>query len=92
MLHPNRVNANSSILAFYTRSIVPRITAGATRVLAASKRAKGIVGEDEQEDDGNYGSAATLDIEVLQAMSKRVHYGLLRSLAAILVPNVLTAV
>ncbi|KZV73744.1 chorismate mutase [Peniophora sp. CONT] len=75
LLHPNRVNANSSILAFYTRSIVPRITAGATRALAASKRAKGIVGEDEQEDDGNYGSAATLDIEVLQAMSKRVHYG-----------------
>ena len=69
------MNANSSILAFYTRSIVPRITAGATRALAASKRAKGIVGEDEQEDDGNYGSAATLDIEVLQAMSKRVHYG-----------------
>ena len=59
-------------------------------MLAASKRAKGIVGEDEQEDDGNYGSAATLDIEVLQAMSKRVHYGLPRSLSAILVPNVLT--
>lgn len=26
------------------------------------------------EDDGNYGSAATIDVEVLQAISKRVHY------------------
>ncbi|KAF8899712.1 chorismate mutase [Mucidula mucida] len=38
-------------------------------------RAKGIVGDDEFEDDGNYGSAATIDIEILQAISKRVHYG-----------------
>lgn len=26
-------------------------------------------------DDGNYGSAATLDVLVLQALSKRIHYG-----------------
>ena len=75
ILWPNKVNANPSILSFYTRSIVPRITKQATLALAALKRANGIVGEDEYEDDGNYGSAATIDLEVLQAISKRVHYG-----------------
>jgi chorismate mutase len=39
------------------------------------KRANGIIGDAEYEDDGNYGSAATIDVEVLQAISKRVHYG-----------------
>ena len=75
ILYANTVNANPSILSFYTRQIVPRITKTATVQLAASKRAKGIIGDEEYEDDGNYGSAATLDVEVLQAISKRVHYG-----------------
>lgn len=26
-------------------------------------------------DDGNYGSAATIDVLCLQALSKRIHYG-----------------
>lgn len=69
------MNANPSILSFYTRSIVPRITRRATLILAAKKRASGIIGDEEYEDDGNYGSAATLDVEVLQSVSKRVHYG-----------------
>ncbi|THH19201.1 hypothetical protein EW146_g1915 [Bondarzewia mesenterica] len=75
ILYPNDVNANASILSFYTRYIVPRITRSATLALAKMKRAKGITGDEEYEDDGNYGSAATIDIEVLQAISKRVHYG-----------------
>lgn len=75
ILHPNEINANSSILAFYTRAIVPRITRRATVALAALKRAKGITGDQEYEDDGNYGSAATIDVEVLHSISKRVHYG-----------------
>ncbi|KAK0202011.1 chorismate mutase [Desarmillaria ectypa] len=75
ILYPNSINVNPSILSFYTRTIVPRITRHATLLLAASKRAKGIAGDEEYEDDGNYGSAATIDIEVLQAISKRVHYG-----------------
>ncbi|KAK7056841.1 chorismate mutase aro7 [Paramarasmius palmivorus] len=75
MLYPNNVNVNASILTFYVCHIVPRITSRATRSLAASKRAKGITGQEEFEDDGNYGSAATIDVEVLQAISKRVHYG-----------------
>ncbi|KAJ3553494.1 hypothetical protein NM688_g3583 [Phlebia brevispora] len=75
VLYPNKVNANPSILSFYTRSIVPRITRQATLALAALKRANGITGDEEHEDEANYGSAATLDLEVLQAVSKRVHYG-----------------
>jgi hypothetical protein len=39
------------------------------------KRANGITGDEEYEDDGNYGSSSTIDVEVLQAISKRVHYG-----------------
>ena len=66
---------NASILSFYTQAIVPRITRDTTLALAALKRAHGIVGDDEYEDDGNYGSAAFVDLEVLQAISKRVHYG-----------------
>jgi len=75
ILYPNKINANPSILSFYTCAIVPRITRHATLSLAAKKRASGIVGSEEFEDDGNYGSAATLDVEVLQSISKRVHYG-----------------
>lgn len=77
ILHPNSINVNASIMAFYIHSIVPRISRQATLILAAMKRAQGVMGEDEFEDDGNYGSAATIDIEVLQAISKRVHYGAL---------------
>jgi len=75
ILHPNKINANASILSFYTGAIVPRITRHATASLATKTRAQGILGDEEYEDDGNYGSAATLDVEVLQAISKRVHYG-----------------
>ncbi|KAJ7212070.1 chorismate mutase [Mycena pura] len=75
ILYPNSINANPSILSFYTRTIVPRIARRATAVLAASKRANGIVGDEEYEDDGNYGSATTIDVEALQSISKRVHYG-----------------
>jgi len=75
ILYPNKINANPSILSFYICAIVPRITRRATLSLAAKKRANGIIGSEEFEDDGNYGSAATLDVEVLQSISKRVHYG-----------------
>ncbi|KAG8946842.1 chorismate mutase aro7 [Tulasnella sp. 424] len=75
--HPNCVdlNVNPSILSFYTRTVAPRITHRATLELAARNRAKGIIGDEEYEDDGNYGSAATIDVELLHAISKRVHYG-----------------
>ncbi|PVF92515.1 putative ARO7-chorismate mutase [Serendipita vermifera] len=75
ILHPNTVNVNQSILSFYVHNFVPRITQAATLAIAASNRAQGIKGEGEYDDDGNYGSAATIDVEILQAISKRVHYG-----------------
>ncbi|KAF8503207.1 chorismate mutase [Hysterangium stoloniferum] len=75
ILYDNSVNANARILEFYTNDIIPRITKQATESLTAAKRAKGIVRDGEADDDGNYGSAATIDVEVLQAISKRVHYG-----------------
>ena len=75
ILYPNKINVNPSILSFYTCAIVPRITRRATLSLASLKRASGINGNEEFEDDGNYGSAATIDVEVLQSISKRVHYG-----------------
>lgn len=75
ILYQNGINVNQSILSFYVLSIVPRISRRATLRLAAQKRAAGITGDEEYEDDGNYGSAATVDVEVLQAISKRVHYG-----------------
>lgn len=54
------VNVNTRILDFYVGKIVPRIT----------------LSSEGLEDDGNYGSAATRDVEVLQALSRRIHYGL----------------
>lgn len=51
------------------------MTKQTTLALASHKRAHGVLGDNEYEDDGNYGSAATIDVEVLQAISKRVHYG-----------------
>lgn len=78
ILHPQAtdpLNSNASILSFYTRAIVPLITRRATKALAAFKRAKGVSGGEEFEDDGNYGSAAIADVAVLQVISKRVHYG-----------------
>ncbi|UOH85168.1 chorismate mutase [Cryptococcus neoformans] len=60
--HPS-VNVNSRILRFYVEHIVPGIT-------GAGK------GKTESEDDGNYGSSATRDVEVLQALSRRIHFGM----------------
>ncbi|KAI0247130.1 chorismate mutase [Lactifluus subvellereus] len=75
ILYPNTINVNASILSFYIRLIVPRVTVQASLALASLKRSKGMISEEELGDDGNYGSAATVDVEVLQAISKRVHYG-----------------
>lgn len=75
ILHPNTVNVNPSIMSYYVHHCVPRITQNATLAVAAANRARGIKGEAEYDDDGNYGSAATADLEILQAMSRRVHYG-----------------
>ncbi|ODO05894.1 chorismate mutase [Cryptococcus amylolentus CBS 6273] len=54
------VNVNNRILDFYIKHIVPGVT----------------VGKGGLEDDGNYGSSATRDVEVLQALSRRIHFGM----------------
>lgn len=53
---------------FYVNAIVPAITL----VAPGSPRRNGAK---ESADDGNYGSAATRDVEVLQALSRRIHFG-----------------
>ncbi|WWD20797.1 chorismate mutase [Kwoniella shandongensis] len=68
--HPS-VNVNSRILKFYVEHIVPGIT-GVGNGSAKGKSKE--VGKDQ--DDGNYGSAATRDVEVLQALSRRIHFGM----------------
>lgn len=60
---PTGLNVNARIMDFYTRQIVPAITRVVTEKLG------------KQDDDGNYGSAATRDLEALQAISRRIHYG-----------------
>jgi len=67
--HPS-VNVNHRILEFYVGKIVPRITADSSGNDMGDKAGKAGL-----EDDGNYGSAATRDVEVLQALSRRIHFG-----------------
>uniref|UniRef100_A0A0K3CMF1 chorismate mutase n=1 Tax=Rhodotorula toruloides TaxID=5286 RepID=A0A0K3CMF1_RHOTO len=62
LLHdPTSLNVNPRILSFYINSIVPAITRTVTERLG------------KVNDDGNYGSAGTRDIECLQAISRRIH-------------------
>ncbi|KAN0061865.1 chorismate mutase aro7 [Thecaphora frezii] len=60
LLWPHNVNVNDKILKFYIEDIVPTITKN--------------LGEDA--DDGHYGSSAVRDMEVLSAMSRRIHFGM----------------
>ncbi|BGP17910.1 hypothetical protein JCM10213_003917 [Rhodosporidiobolus nylandii] len=65
LLHdPTHLNVNPQILRFYIDSIVPAITRKVTEKLG------------KENDDGNYGSAGTRDIECLQAISRRIHCGM----------------
>ncbi|PWN53473.1 chorismate mutase [Violaceomyces palustris] len=78
LLHPHNINVNNKILDYYTKQIVPNIT----------KK----FGEDS--DDGHYGSAAIRDVEVLSALSRRIHFGMFvseskfRSDPASFIPNI----
>lgn len=70
LLHPESAahpstNANARIQDFYVNKIAPAIT----------KKVKVSAGNAER-DDGNYGSSATRDVEVLQALSRRIHFGM----------------
>lgn len=60
ILHPNDVNVNQKIKDSYISRILPSICADR---------------EEKPEQQENYGSAATIDILALQALSRRIHFG-----------------
>ncbi|KAH7375192.1 chorismate mutase [Plectosphaerella cucumerina] len=63
ILHPNNVDVNDKIRAFYVDSFLPAVCADFGR------------SEDRGESQENYGSSATCDIACLQALSRRIHFG-----------------
>ena len=60
ILHPNDVNVNPSIKESYINVILPRVCSRSDEML-------------EQKE--NYGSAGIRDVECLQALSRRIHFG-----------------
>jgi chorismate mutase len=62
ILHPNNVNVNKKIKESYINSILPAACRKFDR-------------EDRGEAKENYGSAATCDVNCLQALSRRIHFG-----------------
>lgn len=62
ILHPNDVNVNGKIKAFYTETFLPRV---------CPDYGHGDRGVSQE----NYGSSATCDIACLQALSRRIHFG-----------------
>lgn len=62
ILHPNRVDVNEQLKEKYIQVILP-----------SACRQFGKVDRGETEE--NYGSAATCDVALLQALSRRIHFG-----------------
>jgi chorismate mutase len=61
LLHPNQnVNVNPKIYASYINEILPRITQNLP---------------DKGESSENYGSTSVRDVECLQSLSRRIHFG-----------------
>ena len=61
LLHPNqKVNVNHKIYTSYVKDILPQITQNLP---------------DKGESYENYGSAAVRDVECLQTLSRRIHFG-----------------
>lgn len=62
VLHPNDVVVNDRIKQYYVATLLPAVCADFGR-------------SDRGETQENYGSSATCDIAVLQALSRRIHFG-----------------
>ncbi|KAG8527582.1 uncharacterized protein KY384_007735 [Bacidia gigantensis] len=62
ILHPNDVNVSAAIKRKYIEVILPRACPDFGR-------------EDRGEQQENYGSTATIDVSLLQALSRRIHFG-----------------
>jgi len=60
LLHPNTVNINDKIKTCYIENILPAVCRP---------------GVDRGESKENYGSSATMDVNCLQALSRRIHFG-----------------
>jgi chorismate mutase len=60
LLHPNSVNVNPQIYEDYIQIILPRITQNLP---------------DKGESRENYGSTGVRDVECLQSLSRRIHFG-----------------
>ncbi|KAF3230342.1 chorismate mutase aro7 [Orbilia oligospora] len=73
LLHPNNVNINPRIKEVYVNSILPAIcrrsAVEGTEGLDSNKPG------DRGEQMENYGSTAVADVAVLQALSRRIHFG-----------------
>jgi chorismate mutase len=62
ILHPNDVNINDKLKHHYTEHILPAACINYGR-------------EERGENQENFGSAATCDLNCLQALSRRIHFG-----------------
>ena len=62
VLHPNDVVVNDRIKKYYVETLLPKVCADFGH-------------GDRGETQENYGSSATCDIAVLQALSRRIHFG-----------------
>jgi chorismate mutase len=60
LLHSNNVNVNPQIYSSYINDILPRITQNLP---------------DKGESAENYGSCSVRDVECLQSLSRRIHFG-----------------
>ncbi|KAK6345872.1 chorismate mutase aro7 [Orbilia blumenaviensis] len=69
LLHPNDVNINPRIMEVYVNNILPAIC----RRSGVDNEAAGSGDRGEQME--NYGSTAVADVAVLQALSRRIHFG-----------------
>lgn len=82
------INVNQQIYDFYVSKIVP--------VICKRDAPSSTSGEDANNDDGQYGSAAVRDVEVLSALSRRIHFGMFvseskfRSAPADFIPHILS--
>lgn len=65
LLHPNDVNINQKLKEVYIAKILPAIC----------RSSGGAGGEDRGEQQENYGSTAVADVALLQALSRRIHFG-----------------
>ncbi|KAJ3088744.1 chorismate mutase aro7 [Quaeritorhiza haematococci] len=74
LLIPNDININDRLKQIYIEKIIPQIC----RRKGINGKKNGAITNDagvDVDDDGNYGSSATKDVEALQILSRRVHFG-----------------